>query len=202
MKKIQGMSLLVLGILTTNIYASSDNYIGLGYSHMTYGESGFEDVNPSSIFLKYGKELNQNFAFEVRGAVGVSDDTLKVNDIVIDVDCNNMLGIYGVGKKYLTKDFSLNGIIGLTRAKFTSKSTNGVVGTTVENYEVECFETEMDMSNYLKDHRDDVHITTRIIYSGKLYGIPEDIKNLFNDNLLVQIKKLNFNDVQAIIILK
>jgi len=137
MKKIQGMSLLVLGILTTNTYASSDNYIGLGYSHMTYGESGFKDVNPSSIFLKYGKELNQNFAFEVRGAVGVSDDTLKVNNIVIDVDCNNMLGIYGVGKKYLTKDFSLNGIIGLTRAKFTSKSTNGVVGTRVENYEVD-----------------------------------------------------------------
>ena len=137
MKKIVVMSLLVLGILTTNIYATSDNYVGLGYSHMTYGESGFEDVNPSAIALKYGKELSENFAFEVRGAIGVSDDRLNVNDISIEVDCDNMLGIYGVGKKYLTKEFSLNGIIGLTRAEFTSKSTNGLVGTTVENHEVD-----------------------------------------------------------------
>ena len=137
MKKIVQISLLVLGILTTNTYASADNYIGFGYSHMTYGESGFEDVNPSAIFIKYGNELNKNFAFEARGAIGLSNDTLNVNDITIDVDCNNMLGIYGVGKKYLTKDFSLNGIIGLTRAEFTSKSTNGIVGTTVENHETD-----------------------------------------------------------------
>ena len=137
MKKIILMSLSVLGILITNTYASTDNYVGLGYSHMSYGESGFEDVNPSTISLKYGKELNENFAFEVRGAIGVSDDTLNVNDINIKVDCNNLFGIYGVGKKYLIKDFSLNGVIGLTRAEFTSKSTNGIVGTTVENYEVD-----------------------------------------------------------------
>jgi len=72
----------------------------------------------------------------------------------------------------------------------------------VENFEVECFEFEMDMKQYLIDHRDDIHITNRIIYSGKLYGIPEEIKNNFNENLLVQIKKQNYNDVQAIIILK
>jgi len=137
MKKIVVISLLVLGILTTNIYATSDNYIGLGYSQMSYSESGFKEVNPSAISLKYGKKFDTNFAFEIRGAIGIADDTLNVHDIAIDVDCNNMLGIYGVGKKYLTKDFSLNGIIGLTRAKFTSKSTNGVVGTTVENYEVD-----------------------------------------------------------------
>lgn len=137
MKKIILMSLLVLGILTTNTSASTDNYVGLGYSHMSYGESGFEDVNPSTISLKYGKELNENFAFEVRGATGVSDDTLNVNDINIKVDCNNLLGIYGVGKKYLTKEFSLNGVIGLTRAEFTSQSTNGIVGITVESSEVD-----------------------------------------------------------------
>jgi len=60
MKKIQGMSLLVLGILTTNIYASSDNYIGLGYSQMSYSESGFKEVNPSAISLKYGKKFDTN----------------------------------------------------------------------------------------------------------------------------------------------
>ena len=72
----------------------------------------------------------------------------------------------------------------------------------IENYEVECFEFERDMNQYLIDHRDDIHIMSRIIYSGKLYGVPEDIRNNFNENLLVQIKKLNYNDVQAIIILK
>jgi len=137
MKKIIVMSLLVLGILITNTSASTDSYVGLGYSHMSYGESGFEDVNPSAISLKYGKELNKNFAFEVRGAIGVADDTLNVNDIKIDVDCDNMLGIYSVGKKYITKNFSLNGIIGLTRAEFTAKSSNVLAGTTVENYEVD-----------------------------------------------------------------
>ena len=137
MKKIVVISLLVLGILTTNTYATADDYIGLGYSQMAYSESGFKEVNPSAISLKYGNEFDENFAFEIRGAIGVSDDTLNINNITIDVDCNNMLGIYGVGRKYLTKDFSLNGIIGLTRAEFTSKSTNGLVGTTVEDYELD-----------------------------------------------------------------
>ena len=137
MKTIVVRNLLVLVLSIISLSADTDNYIGLGYSQMTYSEEGFKDVNPSSISLKYGKKLDENFAFEVRGAIGVSDDTLNVNDIKIDVDCDNMLGIYGVGKKYVTKDFSLNGIIGLTRAEFTSKSYNGFVGTTVENYEVD-----------------------------------------------------------------
>jgi len=72
---------------------------------------------------------------------------------------------------------------------------------TVENNYIECFETEQDLNNYLRDHRDDVHITSKIIYKGKLYGIPEDIKSLFKGNLIVQIKKLNFVDVQSILIL-
>jgi len=71
----------------------------------------------------------------------------------------------------------------------------------VENYNIECFETEQELNHYLKDHQNDVHIINKIIYSGKLYGISEEIKNLFQENLIVQIKKLNFVDVQSIIIL-
>jgi len=72
----------------------------------------------------------------------------------------------------------------------------------IENFDVECFETEMDMFNYLNEHRDDIHITSRIIYKGGLYGIPEDIRMQFNGNIIVQIKQKNFNDVQSILILK
>lgn len=72
---------------------------------------------------------------------------------------------------------------------------------TVENNYIECFETEQDMTNYLNDHRDDTHITSKIIYSGRIYGLPENITTLFQSNLAFQIKKLNFVDVQAIIIL-
>ena len=71
----------------------------------------------------------------------------------------------------------------------------------IENYDIECFETDYDLKNYLSDHRDDTHITSKIIYDGPLYGIPQDIKNLFIQNILVQIKRKNFTDVQSIIIL-
>jgi len=72
----------------------------------------------------------------------------------------------------------------------------------IEKFEIECFEQEFEMKQFLNDHKDDSEITERVIYSGKLYGIPKDIKDLFRKNLLVQIKKINYNDVQAIIILK
>ena len=72
----------------------------------------------------------------------------------------------------------------------------------IENYDVECFETEQELTNYLITHRDDDHIMSNVIYQGKIYGIPENIKKLFSIPLLVQIKKQVFTDVQAVIILK
>jgi len=67
---------------------------------------------------------------------------------------------------------------------------------TVENHQIECFENELDYKNWMKDY------TTPPIYHGKLYNIPLDIKQMFSNNFIVSIKRLNYNEVQYILIYK
>lgn len=72
----------------------------------------------------------------------------------------------------------------------------------VENYKIECFETEKDFKLWIKDHVKETHIFENIIYHGELYSIPQEVKSLFTNNILVSIKKQNYNDVQYILIFK
>lgn len=72
----------------------------------------------------------------------------------------------------------------------------------IENYKVECFETEKEYKLWLVDHQKDIQIVNDTVYHGNLYSVPQEIKNLFRENLLVSIKKQNYNDVQFILIHK
>ena len=71
----------------------------------------------------------------------------------------------------------------------------------IENYEVECFETEQDLKFFLDVHKND-NVRQRFIYVGGLYNIPQEITQQFNEDVVVQIKRQNFIDVQSIIIIK
>lgn len=70
----------------------------------------------------------------------------------------------------------------------------------VENYKIECFENEIDYKNWLSDHRKETHLMSSGVYGGKMYGIPQEVKDLFSENVLVSIKKQNYNDVQYVYI--
>lgn len=66
----------------------------------------------------------------------------------------------------------------------------------IDNYNIDCFENELEYKNWIKDYN------IESIYHGKLYSIPQDIKELFYVNVLVSIKKQNYNEVQYIFIHK
>ena len=71
----------------------------------------------------------------------------------------------------------------------------------IENFEVECFETEQDLIFFLDVHKNDIFMQ-KLIYKGNLYKVPNEIENQFNVDLIYQIKKRNFTDVQSIMIFK
>ena len=67
----------------------------------------------------------------------------------------------------------------------------------VENFEIECFENKLDLDRWKKENN-----MMGTLYDGDIYEIPQDIKSLFANNVVVSIKKQNFNDTQFIIINK
>lgn len=72
----------------------------------------------------------------------------------------------------------------------------------LDNYKIECFENEQDYKSWLMDHQKDSILIKNTVYHGAYYGIPQTIKDLFRENLLVSIKRLCINDTQFILIHK
>ncbi|NPV13014.1 MAG: hypothetical protein HPY57_14710 [Ignavibacteria bacterium] len=72
----------------------------------------------------------------------------------------------------------------------------------IEGYKIECFENEKDYKLWIKDHQKETQIFQSCVYHGELYGITQEVKDLFQDNIIVSIKKKNYNDVQYILIHK
>ena len=70
----------------------------------------------------------------------------------------------------------------------------------VENYKIECFENEQDYKLWLKDNGSDQKLFMATIYHGPFYGIPQNIKKIFKENLLVSIKSKCYTDTQYILI--
>jgi protein tyrosine phosphatase len=66
----------------------------------------------------------------------------------------------------------------------------------IEKYNVECFEEKIDLNNWKRDNKFD----QTPIYEGQLYDIPQEVRSLFNNNIIVSIKKINFNDIKFILI--
>jgi hypothetical protein len=68
----------------------------------------------------------------------------------------------------------------------------------VENHDIECFENEIDYNNWIKE----MYKNPEPLYHGSIFGIPENIKNLFNGSLPATIRKINYNNTEYIAIWK
>jgi hypothetical protein len=66
----------------------------------------------------------------------------------------------------------------------------------IEKYNVECFEEQIDLNNWKRDNK--FNLTS--IYEGQLYDIPQEVRLLFSNNIIVSIKRINFNDIKYILI--
>lgn len=66
----------------------------------------------------------------------------------------------------------------------------------VDNKNIECFENIKDYNNWFLDNKN-----ISVKYKGKLYDIPQPLRDEFSKNIIVEIKKKNYNDVQYVIFL-
>lgn len=154
--------LLVLGCIAS-AQASENLYFGANYAHLTYKEDGFEDLNPGALVFRFGAELSPNFALEGRVAGGIGND--KVAGTTTTLELDHYYGAYGKAMLPVTDNFSLYGLLGVTRGK-----------TTAKNQYVSYSQTDSDLSYGLGadialDRRLSLNLEVAHLYEGDFYKV-------------------------------
>lgn len=103
-------------------------YAGAGFVNVKYKETGFSSVNPTAYQFILGKEIGPNFAIEGRLGGGLSDDSITVSDIQVNVDVDNFVGVYAKGI-LPTKSVSLYGLVGFTDGEITAITDSTTLST-------------------------------------------------------------------------
>jgi len=107
-------------LVSSSAFANSagTGYVGGLLSHYSYDESGVsETLNPTGITVRGGYFLVDNFALEARLGTGLSDDS--VNGLPVDLELDQLFGVYAVGHLPVNNAFSFYGILGFSYAEAT-----------------------------------------------------------------------------------
>ena len=134
-------------------------YVGFQYSLVTYDEDG-DEAEPTALVARYGQFLNDWFAIEGRIGFGLEDDALEVGSLDIDVELENIIGLYGVIHTGSISIASLYGIVGYTQIDLEGsahgisidENANGLsygLGVNIGSLSIEYM-------NYVEDHYYDV----------------------------------------------
>lgn len=124
MVKSKIMSVIGAGIMLSGIaHAESAGYIGGGLALLEYSEADInDDASLKALFVRIGSNINQNFSAEIRAGVGVGDDTVNVFGTNVDVELDNMFGVYVRGGIPLSNSVFPYAIIGYTSGKVTASA--------------------------------------------------------------------------------
>ena len=111
--KIAPLSLMLAGLATPALaIEQGDTYVGGGFSMVTVDIDTFDDVDPTAAVGRLGYGVTDNIAIEGRLGFGLSDDELENTDV--DVEIDQLAGVYGVAHLPLGEAFSLYGLAGFT----------------------------------------------------------------------------------------
>ena len=127
-------SALLLSANPTFAYDTGDGFVGAQYAMATYSESGVPDFDVSALVIRGGYFFNKYFSLEGRLGFGIGDDTQNVFGIDINLELDNMYGIYGVGHIPLNQTVDLYGVIGFTNAEASAEAV-GIPGATASGDE-------------------------------------------------------------------
>lgn len=106
--------------VSSSAFANSagTGYVGGLFSHYTYEESGVsEKLNPTGITVRGGYFFTDNFAVETRLGTGLSDDS--VSGLPVDLELDQLFGVYAVGHLPVNNAFSFYGLLGFSYAEAT-----------------------------------------------------------------------------------
>ena len=94
-------------------------YVGANVSSVEYKEQGYQALYPTAIAIKFGGRFNQYFAVEARAGTGVSDDSIDLSGVKVNVSVDNYYGAYAKGMIPISKLVSIYGLAGYTKGKLT-----------------------------------------------------------------------------------
>ncbi|TQV73661.1 porin family protein [Aliikangiella marina] len=116
--KLKLAALVVAATMSSSVLA--DSYFGVNYVDAKV-DFGFADASPSAVMMKYGSYMGENFSLEGRLAFGLSDDTT----FGVDIEVDQMLGLYGVYNFQPDGDFNPYVMIGYTDGEISADGVSG-----------------------------------------------------------------------------
>lgn len=117
-------------------------YVGANVAWMSAGQDVLDDdADVLALYGRAGAFLGPNLALEVRGGIGLQDDTVGFEGIDADLDLKNFYGVYGRAGLRLGHMVYPYVIAGWTEAEFESDYLDGI-----DEIEVTDSTTESDFS--------------------------------------------------------
>ena len=103
------------------------SYVGAQYALVTYDEEGFDDVEPTALVGRLGHFVNDNVAIEGRIGLGLQDDEVEVDlgflgTVDVEVEVENLFGIYAAIHSSSSSDTSFYGIFGFTQGELEASA--------------------------------------------------------------------------------
>lgn len=120
---------LVVAAVSPVLHAQDDLYGGLNVVQVSFEATGLSTLNPTALQLTLGKQFNPYFAAEVRGGVGIADDSTNVKayyysgyyrytyNVDVSMGVDSYVGLYGKAMLPLDNGVSLYGMLGVTNGK-------------------------------------------------------------------------------------
>ncbi|MGP9679593.1 porin family protein [Halomonas sp. AOP27-A1-41] len=98
--------------------SAGSGYVGALASHYVFDVDGIrDDVNPTGLTIRGGYFLNDFVAIEGRIGTGLSDDSIGGSGV--DVELDQLMGVYAVGHLPVNNVFSFYGLLGFSYAEAT-----------------------------------------------------------------------------------
>lgn len=89
--------LLIAGALVISAKASfaQDYYVGGSFAAIEYSEDGInDDADLTALYGRVGTKFNDYLSAEIRAGFGVGDDDVNVLGFDVDVELENLYGVY------------------------------------------------------------------------------------------------------------
>lgn len=116
MRKLTRTAVLAVASLAPFAIVHADgNYMGADFAIIDAG-----DVNPIALGLRFGRNVNPNFAIEGRAGIGIIDD----DDGGIDFEVSHYAGLFAKGIIPVSDLFEFYGVIGYSTVKVKASFLN------------------------------------------------------------------------------
>ena len=121
MKKLLVASVVSAAILGSFSASANDTYFGASVNFLDIGSDG-DDVSINTLVGTLGKNVNENLSAEFRFGFGLSSDSVDVFGTEVDIDLNNMYGVYLKGKLPMSDSFVPYAVIGYSRGELEASA--------------------------------------------------------------------------------